>query len=188
VGRLVSLLFGQRRGVVVGPRRFWKIIDASRQRSRGGQGQFAALEQLLRALPAEEVASFNEHFGTCLARADCNDVYAAAAIIDGFQVSDDAFTYFLEWLIAQGEKVFEGALQSPDSLAGVVAKGEVCAFEGFGYIAARIWEEKTGLGAARMPGQKATAAKAPDGSAWKDDDDLKQRFPRLWAKFSEQEG
>jgi hypothetical protein len=90
--------------------------------------------------------------------------------------------------IAQGEKVFEGALQNPDSLAGVVAKGEVCAFEGFGYIAARVWEEKTGLGAARMPGQKATAAKAPDGSAWKDDDDLKQRFPRLWAKFSANRG
>jgi hypothetical protein len=111
-----------------------------------------------------------------------------AAIIDGFGVSDDTFTYFLEWLIAQGETVFEGALQNPDSLAEVVEQGEVCAFEGFGYIAARIWEEKTALGAERMPGRKASAAKAPDGPAWKDDEDLKQRFPRLWEKFSRQDG
>src|SRR5262249_11035074 len=152
------------------------------------EGQFDALEELLRALPAEEVASFDQHFGRCVGRADCNDVYAAAAIIDGFSVSDDAFTYFLEWLIAQGGKVFEGALQNPDSLAEVVDKGEVCSFEGFGYIAARVWGEKTGLGAERMPGQKATSAKAPEGPAWKDDDDLQQRFPRLWEKFSPQDG
>jgi hypothetical protein len=169
--------------------RFWEIIDVSRKNAKGSQDtQFDALEELLRALPVEEVASFDEHFTTCMTRADCNDVYAAAAIIDGFWVSDDAFTYFLEWLIAQGENVFENALQNPESLADVVEKGEVCAFEGFGYIAARVWEEKTGLNAEKMPGQVATEAKAPEGLAWKDDDDLKQRFPRLWAKFFEQDG
>jgi Protein of unknown function (DUF4240) len=167
--------------------RFWELINASRQRAKGSQhAQADALEELLRALPAEEVAGFDEHFTACMGRADCNDVYAAAAIIDGFWVSDDAFTYFLEWLIAQGQKVFEDALQDPDSLAESVEKGEVCDFEGFGYIAARVWEEKTGLSAEEMPGQVATPAKAPSGAAWKDDEDLKRRFPRLWKKFSEQ--
>jgi hypothetical protein len=120
-----------------------------------------------------------------MGRADCNEVYAAAAIIDGFWVSDDAFTYFLEWLVAQGEKVFEAALQNPDSLADVVGKGHVCAFEGFGYVATRVWDEKTGLSADEMPGLKATEAKAPSGAAWKDDEDLKERFPRLWTKCVE---
>ena len=169
--------------------RFWEIIDASRQRAKGSQdAQFNALEEHLRTLPAEEVASFDEHFSDCMGRADRNDVYAAAALLDGFWVSDDAFTYFPEWLIAQGEKVFENALQNPDSLADAVQKGEVCAFEGFGYIAARVWEEKTGLSAENLPGQVATKGKAPDGPAWKDDDDLKKRFPKLWERFSQQEG
>ena len=103
-------------------------------------------------------------------------------------MSDDAFTYFLEWLIAQGERVLEDALHNPDSLADTVEKGEVCAFEGFGYVAARVWEVRTGRSAEKMPGQGATPAKAPDGPAWKDDEDLKQRFPRLWKKFSQQGG
>jgi hypothetical protein len=167
-------------------RRFWEIIDDSRKKAKGSQGaQFDALEEQLRTLPAEEVASFDEHFSACLARADCNDVYAAAAIIDGFWVSDDAFTYFLEWLISQGGEVFENALRDPETLADVVKKGEVCAFEGFGYVAARVWEEKTGQSAERMPGQVAPDAKAPEGPAWTDDDDLKRRFPRLWEKFSQ---
>jgi hypothetical protein len=169
--------------------RFWGIIDASRMDAKGGQGaQFDALEGLLRGLPAEEVLSFHQHFSACEARADRNEIYAAAAIIDGFWVSDDAFTYFLEWLIAQGEEVFEGALRDPESLADVVQRGQVCAFEGFGYIAARVWEEKTGLSAEKMPGWVVTAAKAPGGAAWKDDDDLKRGFPRLWEKFSQQGG
>ena len=165
------------------------MIAVSRQQDQeSSDTQFTGLAGQLRALSADEVASFDEQFRACVAHADCNEMYAAAAIIDGFWISDDAFTYFLEWLIAQGEKVFENALQNPDSLADEVAKGKVCAFEGFGYIAARVWEEKTGLSAENLPGQVATKGKAPDGLAWKDDDDLKQRFPKLWERFLQQEG
>jgi hypothetical protein len=167
--------------------RFWDIIDVSRKRAgRSQDAQFEVLEELLRALPADEVARFDEQFNACVRRADCNEVYAAAAIIDGFWVSDDAFTYFLEWLVAQGKEVFEKALQNPDSLADAVEKGQVCDFEGFGSIAAGVWEEKTGLSADQMPGQKATEAKAPEGEVWKDDEDLRQRFPRLWEKCIQQ--
>jgi hypothetical protein len=167
--------------------RFWEIIDVTRRRAQGRQGaQFDALEEQLRALSAEEVASFDEHFRACMRRSDCNDVYAAAALIDGFWLSDDAFTDFLELLVAQGEAVFENALKNPDSLADAVAKGAVCAFEGFGYIAARVWEEKTGVSPEKMPGHGATAATAPEGPAWKDDEDLKQRFPRLWERYLQQ--
>lgn len=164
--------------------RFWEIIDVSRKRGNGNQNaQFDALEEQLRALPAEEVAGFHAHFHECLSRADCNEIYGAAAVIDGFWLTDDLFTYFLEWLIAQGETVFENALRNAESLADVVEKGQLCDFEGFGYVAARVWQERTGLSAEHVPGPAATGAKAPDNPAWKNDDDLKQRFPRLWAKF-----
>jgi Protein of unknown function (DUF4240) len=167
--------------------RFWEIIGVSRKRAKGRQDtQFDVLEEQLRALSTEEIASFDAHFRACMGHADCNEVYAAAALIDGFWVSDDAFAYFLEWLVAQGQAVFENAVQNPDSLADAVEKGVVCAFEGFGYIAARLWEEKTGLSPDKMPGHTATSAKAPEGPAWKDDEDLKQRFPRLWEKFLQQ--
>src|SRR5262249_1583873 len=145
---------GWQRERAVDRSRFWEIIDVSRNRARGSQHvQCDALEEQLRVLPADEIAEFDEYFSECVGRADCNEVYAAAAIIDGFWVSDDAFTYFLEWLVAQGETVFEAALANPDSLADVVEKGQVCAFEGFGYIARRVWEEKAGLSADEMPWQ-----------------------------------
>jgi hypothetical protein len=170
----------------VNRKRFWDIIDVARKRAGKNQtAQHDALEEQLRSLSPDEIATFNAHFTHCLGRADCNEIYAAAAIIDGFGVSDDAFTYFLEWLIAQGKAVFENALQNPDSLANAVEKGQVCSLEGFGYIPTRVWEEKTGLCADEMPGHNATEAKAPSGAAWKDDDDLRQRFPRLWEKFIE---
>jgi hypothetical protein len=166
--------------------RFWEIIEASREKAGGDEdAQMDALAEQLRALPAEEVVSFEEHSLACSTEADRNDVYAAAAIIDGFWVSDDCFTDFLEWLIAQGRKVFEDTLRNPDSLADVVEKGAVCEFEGFGGVAMRVWEEKTGEGT--MP-VEATPAKAPDGPAWKDDDDLKRRFPKLWEKFYDPDG
>jgi hypothetical protein len=168
-------------------KRFWDMIDTARKRAGGDPAaQYDALEEQLRALSPEEVATFDAHFTACMGRADCNEIYAAAFIIDGFWGSDDAFTYFLEWLIAQGKAVFEKALQNPDSLADVVENGQVCSLEGFGYIPTRVWEEKTGLCADEMPGQKATEAKAPSGAAWKDHDDLRQRFPRLWAKIIEE--
>jgi hypothetical protein len=166
---------------------FWEIIATSRKRGDGNHdAQFAALEEQLGRLSVEEVASFDAHFRVCRRRADCKDVYAAAAIIDGFWVSDDAFTYFLQWLIAQGEQVFENTVANSDSLADVVQRDEVCTFEGFGYIAARVWEQKTGRSAAQMHPTATSPAPAPDGPAWEDDADLQRRFPRLWAKFSQQ--
>jgi hypothetical protein len=164
---------------------FWEIIAASRNGTDGRQeGQAAALEEQLRALSAQEIASFDDHFRTCVRRADRNDVYAAAAIIGGFRVSDDVFTYFLEWLIAQGERVFESTVHNPDSLADVVQQDDVCQFEGFGYVAARVWEEKTGQSACQMHEPADPTTRDQEGPAWEDDADLQRRFPRLWAKFS----
>jgi uncharacterized protein DUF4240 len=165
---------------------FWEIIEASRRQARGDQAvQLKALAAELRHLSLDELVRFTDHCCECIRRADRNDIYAAAAIIDGFWVSDDAFTYFLEWLISQGERVYEDTLANPDSLADVVEKGAVCDFEGFGWMAARIWEERTGRSSEHIPIQRGSEARAPEGPAWKDDEDLMQRFPRLWAKFSE---
>jgi hypothetical protein len=168
--------------------KFWKIIDASRKKAAGDEdAQVEGLRQQLRALSLEEVLSFHAHFGACERAANRNDVYAAAAIIDGFWVSDDAFEYFRYWLIAQGRKVFDNALRDPDSLAQVVDEGAVCEFEAFGYVSAWVWEEKTGKTMDNMPVQEGTPRKEEEGPAWKDDADLMRRFPKLWQKFSDKD-
>jgi hypothetical protein len=43
------------------------------------------------------------------------DLWGAAYIMNG-GYSDDAFDYFRGWLISQGKKVFDEALDNPDSL------------------------------------------------------------------------
>src|SRR5205807_10605271 len=80
--RLAWILSAAQRDHAVDRGRFWEIIDASQKRAKGSQdAQFNALEEQLRALAAEEVASFDEHFRASIGRADRNEVYAAAAII-----------------------------------------------------------------------------------------------------------
>jgi len=172
-------------------RQFWKIIDASRQQADGDDhAQIEALREQLRTLPVEEIVSFHEHFRECEAAANRNDLYAAATIIDGFWVfwvSDDSFEYFRYWLIAQGRQVFEDALRDPENLADVIKEGMVCLFEAFGYVSALVWEEKTGQTMDKIPVQRGTIRPEDRANlAWKDDEDLKRRFPKLWAKFAEQ--
>lgn len=166
--------------------RFWSLIEASRKTSKGNQvAHVEALRELLQALSVEELVSFHDHYCDCASRVDQNDdVYVAAAIIDGFCVSDDAFEYFGDWLISKGEQVFEDALRDPESLVGVVEPGEVCEFEEFSSVAVRNWEEKTGRSMEEMPVTEVVRREDSESPAWKDDADLERRFPRLWARFS----
>jgi hypothetical protein len=165
-------------------RRFWEIIDGSRHEAKGDRDiQVNALSEQLKALTVEEVVDFEEHFQTCSCRAYHYDLWAAATVIDGFWVSDDAFTDFRAWLISRGEEVFENALRDPESLAQVVQEHEDCEFERFGYIASWVWEEKTGQSMQYMLPKERMPTPSKEGEGWNDDDDLKRRFPKLWEKF-----
>ena len=121
---------------------FWKIIDTSRKKAKGDSDeQLEQLRERLAEIDAAEIVEFGAIFNEYSSGAYTWELWAAAYLIGG-GCSDDGFLDFRGWLISKGEKVYESALQDPQSLARVVKDDEDCQYEGFHYVAAEAWKTK----------------------------------------------
>ncbi len=112
------------------------------------------------------------------------DLWDVATILGEGYVSDDWFHYFRDWLISCGRQVYDGALESPDSLVEAARDPGVedVFFEEFGYAASLAYES--------VAGEKVIPVKPP---GWPDSpqgeeldssaEALAQRFPRCWKEF-----
>jgi hypothetical protein len=164
---------------------FWSLIDRSRDgREDDIDDQESALEDLLREHGREDLIAFTRLYEELMARSYRWDLWGVGYLING-GMSDDSFDYFREWLISRGRAVFERALEDPDSLAGVV--GEVDQDEGleaeaFGSAARTVYEEQYGE---EMPMDDTIAFPTePAGEEWDEEgDQLRQWFPRVWARY-----
>ena len=66
-------------------------------------------------------------------------------MINGTTLSDDSFLYFRSWLVAQGQRVFEAALEDPDSLASTPEVEPLAAWdESVRFAASKAFEQLTG--------------------------------------------
>ena len=70
-------------------------------------------------------------------------LWTAAGIMMEAGCSDDSFSDFRMWLIAQGKEVYLNALKDPDSLSGVTLYG-YCSFEALGYISSQVYSAMKG--------------------------------------------
>ena len=169
---------------------FWAIIAKTTAYESDQDRQLDALRQALRQLSASDIVAFELAFHREQLRAYTWDLWGAAYVING-GASDDGFEYFRRWLISRGRKVFESAVANPDSLASLIPADahDLADFEGFAYVAGRVWQEKTGINPwkdpkATFPYSGAPPAKEPSGTPFKEDDSyLKSRYPKLWARF-----
>ena len=158
--------------------RFWAFIAAARDAAGDDvDDRVGGLEQVLLTQHPDDVAAFQHKYDELLARACRWDLWGAAYLMNG-GCSDDGFRYFRDWLISEGEAVFEAALADPDSLADVAQDGEF-ELESFGYVAAEVYEQMTDN---EMPRRKAAQPASPAGKAW-DESELPARFPKLAARF-----
>jgi hypothetical protein len=172
----------------VDPKRFWDIIAAACQGDGGDADWDEGLRQELAKLPADEILAFAQRYEACVNRAYRTDLWGAAYLING-GCSDDGFHYFRCWLVGMGKKVYETALANPDSLAGVVKPGE------FYHISLSMgmrepWQARTGKSegdyyAALDQLPPLDAEPAEEGEDWDFDDneEMRERFPRLAALF-----
>ena len=97
--------------------RFWAFIDAAREAAGDDvEERVGGLEQVLLNHHADEVQAFQDKYDELHQRANTWELWGAAFLING-GCSDDGFHYFRDWLISEGEAVFEAALADPDSLA-----------------------------------------------------------------------
>jgi Protein of unknown function (DUF4240) len=156
---------------------FWALIDSARSKRSGEPEE--KLERVLESLTAEQLASFQQHFDELFDAAYQWKLWGAAYLIEG-GCSDDGFTDFRYGLISQGRRVYEAALENPDTLVDI---DEDISNESFGYVASRLYEEKGGKSLDR----RSLAPSEPTGEEWDFDDEEEnaQRLPRLQAKFGD---
>jgi hypothetical protein len=148
--------------------RFWEIIAASREGfdpediEASQERQLLRLRDLLAQLPAEEVQAFDQHFCDRMREAYIParqrdkwgtplDGLWGVAFQMGGGCSNDCFLDFRSWLISMGREAFEAAVRDPETVYGLVEAAEdaedvsdIIFFEGFQYVASRVWREKTG--------------------------------------------
>ena len=158
--------------------RFWAFIGAARDAAGDEvEDRVSGLEQVLLNHHPDEVAEFRRKYDEMLARSYRRDLWAAAHVMRG-GCSDDGFRTFRDWLISEGEAVFEAALADPDSLADV-AQDEEFELESFGYVAAEVYEQMTDQ---PLPDSRTLEPAEPVGHDWAEED-LPALLPRLWKKF-----
>lgn len=161
---------------------FWAIVDDVSSRSGGDpDAKESLLAERLNALDAVSVAAFGEHLDAKMAAAYTWPLWGAAYIVHG-GCSDDGFMDFRSCVIFLGRKVFEAALENPDTLAALDddALGDT-EHEGLLYVPATVYEEKTGGAFDRHVSHPLE----PTGPEWDEDDadSLAALSPELWKRY-----
>jgi Protein of unknown function (DUF4240) len=175
---------------------FWALIESAQLQSNGNQeAQLEHLQRGLEPLGPDDLLEFQRIF-TRLHQASYQAKLWGAAFLMNGGASDDGFDYFRGWLIAQGRKVFEAALENPDSLAETVDEDAEADFgfenEAMLSIAMDAWTTKTGLKPNVFYKKLGTTPKQDvefgDNSLWSDDGDADDEkckiiYPKLWERF-----
>jgi hypothetical protein len=160
---------------------FWSLIEKTRSGDDSHE-RAEAIQAALSQRTAADIIDFEKHMAHMLGASYTWRLWGAAYLING-GCSDDGFDYFRGWLITQGRSVFDNALADPDSLVDVPELEEDVECEGILYVARSAHEVVTGNDIPRVP------INLPDlGEGWDFDDDteMKQRYPRLFARFCEE--
>ncbi len=157
---------------------FWQLIEAAKASAGANHdARPAALEAQLNPLDLESLSAFQSRYEGYLIRANRWDLWGAAYLMnDG--CSDDGFKYFRDWLISEGQSIYERALKDPDSLEAFPRR-EYFDLELFGYAASEVFARKGG-GELERDFQLELAA--PEGKQWKESD-LPAMLPKLAKKY-----
>ena len=146
------------------PDGFWALIDRARQRATPNSepAMLDALYRELVKLPDQELFAWYDLQQSYMALAHTPKLLAAAVLINGGS-SDDRFTDFTAWLVAQGKTVYESALANPDSLAQIDLPFDNAEWEFCGYIAGDAYEGKQYLDQLRpeKPAGRALRSRCP---------------------------
>ena len=160
---------------------FWKLIDASRRGAADLEEQEEKLRELLGQLEEDQIIEFDRYFAEYTAEAYRWDLWGVAYLMqDG--CSDDGFSDFLSWLISQGRTYYEAALANPENAGKRVSPGDEIEYETMRYVAADVYESKTGKH--DFYDRCTKVAHDIKGEPWADDEELKELYPKLARKFA----
>jgi len=161
---------------------FWELITETRAAAGNDTDkQSDVLEQLLRSLPANQIAQFERIRQGLDRRAYTYELWGAAYVIeDG--CSDDCFRDFRGYLISLGRDPYEAALRNPDSLASVAQDAETGNWENADDVAPDAYD---GVADEDIPTGDSEPSGDPSGEPWDDEhaEQLVRHYPRLAARF-----
>ena len=162
---------------------FWKLIDRARTDSNGDVSKQADLlvEELVQ-LPLTEIFAYETIMDDMLDTAYDAALWDAADII-GCGCSDDGFSDFRAWLIAQGKEVYERVLADPESLVDMIDVDKDGQEGALLYVVIAAYKQKTGQ---EIPPHNPKDVRSPHlkGFHWPEED-RNARFPKLAAKFGD---
>lgn len=165
---------------------FWTHIDQTRTDDPDDHGDELAVK--LASLSVDEILSFRAHWRTMHIRAYSWSLWGAAYLING-GCSDDGFEYFCDWLILQGETVFNAAINDPESLADILdgdAEVELEAYPAYdAYMAVSGQGDYFDAFMAKYPDLRELPELGPRFD-FDDDDEMKRRYPKLFAAYVEE--
>lgn len=96
--------------------KFWKLIESEKSENLDADDA-DYMKDALMLLSREEIESFYLIYQSVLAKLDVDNVYRLGCVLHEIDLSDDGFEYFQRWLILQGKKAVELAIDNPDDLA-----------------------------------------------------------------------
>lgn len=163
--------------------RFWQIIQTTRDKANNDfEQQQEELSRELSNLTPEEIILFDNRFRYFRGMANTWELWGAIYIIHS-GCGDDSFNDFREWMIGQGKVFYYKMINDPETLVDVNTELiEEKDWEGLGYVSASVFEELTGeeIPATYQENLETT------GKQWDEDgDDLKRRFSKLAARYSD---
>ncbi|MFC3095897.1 DUF4240 domain-containing protein [Alteromonas sediminis] len=160
---------------------FWEIVELAK--TAAGDDRFMRIDKLreqLLKLTAAQVSQFEYTYRKMLVEAYTWDLWGAADVIHG-GCSDDGFDYYCDFLISEGQIVFEQALKKPDSIASLKDLGEG-GLESYRYVADEVYKELTGRELEVIIDSQTSRPQDPLGEQWDSEDELEERYPDLYKK------
>ena len=137
-----------------------------------------ALREQLAKHSAGRVLEFHRELQKQLALSYTWNMWGAAYIING-GCSDDCFEYFRAWLVMQGRRVFESAVQNPDSLADYPRAGPPAELEEVLSVAREVYVAMTG----KEPASERHDPALRDGWDFDDASLMRKMYPKLSTRF-----
>jgi len=154
---------------------FWSVIEKSKTLAgdNGACAQAQIVQELLEQLEPTEIEELDRIYDELRMESYTSPLWAAAYIING-GCSDDGFEYFRGWLISRGQRVFEAAVNDPETLVSEVAAEGDYECEDMLYVAVNAYRRKTNEA---MP-DRPPLDWVLKGEEW-NEDEVEALFPKL---------
>lgn len=158
---------------------FWDIVKKVKDKAGNNwEDRPEFLNEVLMKRTPEEIIQFKKDYDEKLLESYQWNLWGAAYLING-GCSDDSFDYFRDFLISEGQEVFESALSNPESLVEL-NNIEDMELEEYQYAIDEAYEELTDDD---IPELDIDWPSEPKGTAWSEEN-LEAMFPRLAKKYA----